>query len=593
MSQIQPASQTIDGVLRTYQQIKIPLNQRGFEWGREQASDFWDDVVDAIQDDKKIFLGTLVLKNDEGSNTCEVVDGQQRLTTISLLLLSLREKEKKMKLKDAAKQLNDAYIASASIMADEYYPKMKVSPFISDVYNCMVDLNWDGQFQSKIKGKQVKRQIKKIKPIYDFFSKKIEENKLNSKEKIQTLIDAVRNKCYFVVIKIQDDLQALEIFERMNARGIELNAAELLKNHLFTQEISEDEISADWDEIFKNSNNDLVRLLRYFYISKRGHVGKDNLYKETKFLIKDFGAKDFIKKLKKFSEHYWYFAHADRKDIEEHIKQSLGSIKEHVLDQICDSLEALKLFKVSQHLPITIACFTKVISTKNETHISEFMRLVRSLENFHFINNAICKKANNEIERFYAEKCKSIETSSKLDTKIINQIISGLSERKEKFDTFADNFSEVSYDQGDYYFKMLYYIFDRFNNFGKKGGDRINIYNTDVRISKKNYNIDHINPKNPKDLIYDISVDEDREKINSLGNLIVISSHSNSRAGNMSIQEKVKEVYKKHSLKLQTVQIFVDSFKSSNWKSKDKIFSSIDKRSKELTEFGYKKIWVL
>ena len=61
MSQIQPVSQTIDQLFRTYEQIKIPLNQRGFEWGREQASDFWNDVFDAYTDEKKIFLGTVVL----------------------------------------------------------------------------------------------------------------------------------------------------------------------------------------------------------------------------------------------------------------------------------------------------------------------------------------------------------------------------------------------------------------------------------------------------------------------------------------------------------------------------------------------------
>lgn len=596
MSQIQPLSQTIDGVLKTYEEIKVPLNQRGFEWGREQASDLWDDLMDSIDEDKKVFLGTIVLKTQDGSNKSEVVDGQQRLTTISLLLIALREKEKKLKLKDAAKQLNDAYLASSSIMADKYHPKMKVSHIISDVYEQMIDLNWDGQFQTKIKSKQVKRQIKRVKPIYELFFKKIEENKFNTKEKIEGLLNAVRNKCYFVVIKIQDDLEALEIFERMNARGIELNAAELLKNHLFTHQLPEDEISADWDEIFKNSNNDLVRLLRYFYISIMGSVRKDELYKETKVLIKKMGPKVFILKLKVFSENYAAFANSERGELEEYIKSSFGSIKEHMLDQICDSIEALQLFKVTQHLPLVIACFSKIVDNKEsnvEKQILDFSRILRALEDFHFINNVICKKANNEIERFYAEKCKEVELLKNINSKHIDAIISGLRERKEKYDTFADNFSEISYDQGEYYFKVIYYIFDRLNNYKRKGGDRINIYNTDIRVTKKNYNIDHLNPKNSRDSLYDISNDDDKEYINNIGNLIVISSHSNSRAGNMPISEKVGEIYKKYSLKLSTVQEFISAFKSSNWNTKEKIFKSIDKRATDLTELAYKKIWVI
>lgn len=592
MTQIQPSSYTVDQVLRTYEQIKIPLNQRGFEWGREQASDFWGDIIDSIQDDKKIFLGTLVLKTKDGTNVCEVVDGQQRLTTISLILIALREKEKQLKLKDAALQLNNAYLSSASIMADEYKAKMKTSPLIADMYNQMVDLNWDGIFPAKIGNKQIKRQVKKIKPIYDYFQNSIDNYKFNNKDKIQTLLDTIRNQCYFVVIKIQDDLQALEIFERMNARGIELNAAELLKNHLFVKQLPEEEIAADWDQIFLNSNNDIVKLLRYFYISIRGHVTKDNLYRETKDLIKDIEPKQFLTRLRLFSDSYWMFLHANRKDLEEYLKESLGSIKEYVLDQICDSFEALRLFKVSQHIPLTIAFFNKLQTQKDEKTILGFSRLLVSLENFHFINNAICKKANNEIEKFYAEKCKEIELVDKIEIKQIEKIISGLAERKEKFDTFADNFSEVSYDQGDYYFKMIYYIFDRFNNYGSKGGDRINIFNTDVRVSKKNYNIDHLNPRNPKDHLYDIAIDEDREYINNLGNLLVVSLHANSKAGNDSLIEKVEKVYKKH-LKLSTVRDFVESFNKEEWITKDNIFKSIDKRRNELIISAYQKVWVL
>ncbi len=592
MSQIQPISQTIDSILKTYEEIKVPLNQRGFEWGKEQASDFWSDVIDAVDDGKRIFLGTLVIKAKEGSNNCSIVDGQQRLTTISLLLIALREKEKKLKLRDAAKQLNDTYLGSSDIMATHYKPKLKVSSLIEDTFNEMIDLDWNGEFSIKLNNKQIKRQIKKIKPIYDFFVKEIENKKYNTKEKIQLLLDAVRNNCYFVVIKISDDLEALEIFERMNARGIELNAAELLKNHLFTQKLSEDEISSDWDEIFKNSDNDLVRLLRYFYISLKGHVTKDELYKSTKALIKEIGPKKFIEKLKKFSEHYYHFVVADRKDLQEYIKETLGKkspIKAYVLDEICDSFEGLQLFKVSQHIPIIGAAFNKILDSdnQNEKYSELFAKLLRSLESFHFVNNLICKKANNEIEKFYAERCEIISSSLDLTNNLVDSIISGLAKRKEELGTFIDNFSELSYDPGSTTFKIIYYIFDKFNNYGKKGADRKNIYNTDLRISKKNYNIDHINPKNSD--LYDYLKEEEREFIDSIGNLLVISYHANSRAQNMPIVEKVDKIYK--DSELISVRDFISNFNKKDWDSKKKIFLSIEKRTRKLAEDAYRKIW--
>jgi len=603
MSQINPVSQTIDSILKEFEEIKVPLNQRGFEWGRDQASDFWNDLIDAMEDEnKKVFLGTIVLKTEDGKNSASVVDGQQRLTTISLLLIAIREIEKrKLKLKEAAKTLNDTYLSSSDIMATVYRPKLKVSHHIADVFNEMASFNWKGEFVPKIGTKQVKLQIRRIRPIYELFIRNIEENKFNTEEKIKYLLDTLRNRCYFVVIKIQGDLEALDIFERMNARGIELNAAELLKNHLFTftRELPEEEVSTQWDEIFKNADYDLVRVLRYFYISLEGPIRKTDLYKKTKVLVKELGPREFLNRLGEFSGCYYNFIKADRKDLEEYIKEDIGRrvpLKEYVLDSICDSMEALKLFRISQYMPVVGALYERITKKKEpiESDVSEFARLLKSLESFHFINNAICRKPNNEIEKFYAEKSLEIAKSDKSIKTLVDSVTSGLEERKEKIDSFTENFTELAYEPGEASFKIIYYIFDRLNNKNRKGGDRNHIYNTDVRLSKKNFNIDHMNPKkaentNKKLSLYSYTNEDDAEHINNIGNLMVISLHANSRAQNMPLStEKIEQIYKKYGLKLPNVAQFVESFKARDWSTKEKIFKSIERRAKELAHEIYR-----
>ncbi len=492
-------------------------------------------------------------------------------------------------------QLQNTYLGSSDIMATESRPKMKTSHLIADIYNEMVDQKWDGEFVPKIGSKHIKLQVRRIRPVYDFFTLNIEDNKFNRKENIQHLLDTLRNRCYFVVIKISDDLEALDIFERMNARGIELNAAELLKNHLFTHQLSEEEISTDWEEIFKNSDNDLVRLLRYFYISNRGHVRKNELYKKLKTLVKDLGAKEFLARLKEFSERYYNFTSANRKELEEYLIESISKktkIKEYVLGSICDSIGALQLFKVSQYLPLVSATYDRIIRKEGttESDMEQFARLLHALECFHFINNAICKKPNNEIEKFYAEKSKEIAESSTSLNKLVDSVISGLTERKEKIDSFTDNFTGLSYEPGETSFKMLYYIFDRLNNNGRRGADREKIYNTDLRISKKNFNIDHMNPK--KSDLYDYANEGDREYINNIGNLMVISLHSNSRAQNIPLaQEKVEKIYKKFGLKLPLVHEFVEDFNGKDWMTRDKLFASIDERARTLSHKAYAETW--
>lgn len=597
MAQIQPSSQTVDSILKEYEEIEIPLNQRGFEWGREQASDFWSDLMDAVEDDnKKVFLGTVVLGTKEGTNSCSVVDGQQRLTTISLLLIAIREVEKKLKLREAAIQLNNNYLGSSDIMATELKPKLKTSHRIADVYNLMVDQKWDGGFTPKIGSKHVRLQVRRIRPIYDFFSSSIKDQKFDKKNSIRQLLDTLRNRCYFVVIKISDPLEALDIFERMNARGIELNAAELLKNHLFTHQLVGEEISADWEEIFKNSDNNLGRLLRYFYISHRGQVRKSELYKKLKVLVKDLGAKNFLLRLKEFSERYYNFTGANsRKELEEYVKEGIGKkakIKEYVLDSICDSLEALQLFKVSQFLPLVSATYDR-ISESGDTidgDVEQFARLLRTLERFHFVNNAISRKPNNEIEKFYSDKSEEMAKGETSLAKMVDSIIAGLNARKEKIDSFTDNFTELAYDDSP--LPLLYYVFDRLNSSGREGADRIRIFNTDVRISKKNYNIDHMNPRRGDEGLYSYSNDGDREYIDNIGNLMAISLHSNSKAQNLHLsQEKVDKIYKKYSLKLPMVAEFVETFKPKHWATRDKIFASIEDRARIIAHKAYSETW--
>jgi uncharacterized protein with ParB-like and HNH nuclease domain len=596
MTQIQPNSQTLNELFKTYEDIKIPLNQRNFEWGRDQAFDFWNDVYESVDDNKKVFLGTIVLNNKEGSGKCTVVDGQQRLTTISIFLIALREREKEMGLEKAAQTLNETYLASANIMGETTKSKLSTSSSIADIYDLMSKIDWDGTFPDKLKNdktsKQIKRQVKKIKPIYDYFKSKLDS--FDTKEKIENLIRTFVNNLYFVVIKIADDFEALEIFERMNARGIALNAAELLKNHLFghDDDFTEEEITASWDEIFKNSSEDMLRLIRYFYISKEGQVRTSELYKKLKDLIKsDGGAKNFVSNLKVFSEHYFHFANADRKELESYIIDKCGQLSEYSLDQICDTFEAIRLFKVYQVYPIICSAFNKTIVSdgSKDVAIKQFVRLITTLEKFHFINNSICKKPNNEIERFYADKCRELSPYAEISNTFVDSMISGLSERLEKFETFKDNFSEIYYDQGEQSFRTIYYIFDRINNFGRVGAQRINIYNTDTRLIRKNYNIDHINPK--KGELYDYNQSETKEYINNIGNLIVIPYQSNSQAQNIPVREKVEEIYKKYDMQLPAVVDFVTKFKESDWSSRESIFDSIDKRTADLAEQAFRRVW--
>src|SRR5882762_7465976 len=94
---IDPRRVSIESVLESSMLYEVPEYQRGFEWGEEEAENLFDDLQSsAAAGSESLFLGTLIFQSKgNGNQLYQIVDGQQRLTTILLLLLACREKARK------------------------------------------------------------------------------------------------------------------------------------------------------------------------------------------------------------------------------------------------------------------------------------------------------------------------------------------------------------------------------------------------------------------------------------------------------------------------------------------------------------------
>ena len=95
--------------------FRVPVYQRPYSWGPDQWRDLWDDVLDT-EDEGVHFIGSVVVINKgavvKGFNELEVVDGQQRLTTISILMCALRDAYEKKGEAEAAQALNRSFLES-------------------------------------------------------------------------------------------------------------------------------------------------------------------------------------------------------------------------------------------------------------------------------------------------------------------------------------------------------------------------------------------------------------------------------------------------------------------------------------------------
>jgi hypothetical protein len=389
-----------------------------------------------------------------------------------------------------------------------------------------------------------------------------------------------------VRIDIENEMDAFDVFERTNARGVDLEVADLLKNYLFKEEVKE--LDDKWDAIATNADGNTLRMLKYFYIAKKGPVAKSDLYKELKRYGEAIGADALTDELGEFSSFYKKARTASQDGIKETL-HSLGieliSRDQEKLAAIFHSLEALRLFKIFQVYPLLYAalkCFAKISSATK--HAKLLVRLFESLEKYHFINNSVCERIGNQVEKVYADFCvKYAEKDSNFD-RVTNELIDTLKKQLAPEDEFSTRFIRITYETRE--IARLMYIFDRMNNVGLPASQKLRIfYPEDLR--RRNWNIEHFFPQNP-----DIGTSGKLGTVDNIGNLLPLDFRTNSALNNRTPQQKIEWLQKDdNSRKVENmayVRNFIHKYGKAalSWDER-----MIEQRAKEMASDAYQKVW--
>jgi hypothetical protein len=518
-----------------------------------------------------------------------VVDGQQRLTSIMLLLIACRMQAHHLELGSLKHAIQQKITFVDSSTAESLGCRFISSESIRDLFEYMAVDTWKGDFPSRINKKQIKRQINRIKPIFEFFLNQIAYFK---QSELSQFLKAIYNS-YVIQIQVNNDEEALSIFERTNARGLDLEVSDLLKNYLFSQRVMS--IEDKWKEILANADGTILRMLKYFYVSRLGYVSKSQLYRKIKEYAdrQEIGPERFTVELVEFSRFYYLTKDptaARTRDYFEGI--GFDEITEHEdrIESISASLQALKEFGVVQFCPVGYAFIDSIkrMGEFSKSNARVLIRLFENFENYHFVNTAICQRLGNEVEHLYTATCTSlIESNDVINTTSV--FYKNLRELIASWDEFKGRFTEISYNSDN--MSIIYYVFDRINNIGLQPAQRLKIYNPDSRILRKANNIEHFMPQHPPE---EIGVDNDtKEFIDNIGNLLPIYHRTNSKLGNLSPAEKVVKLRGEWRNEIQNspfVIEFLEKYgdKADNWNAQ-----TIRERAIDLAELSFKKIWVL
>lgn len=287
--ELKATPKSIDDVLRLQRKYVIPRFQREFSWEQDELLEIYDDVIDNITYSNnglytnEYFIGSLVLVGDDDDTTKierYVVDGQQRLTTFTIMFAVLSQKFKELEEDKLSK------ITHLNVLGEDND---------GNLYAKLVNENPKPFFQNRIQQKNIDFSIipqsaeeKRLLYAYEFFDRQLRESNLlkairerNSGMEQIKYIDALKAfrdqilKCKVIYVTVKSFDDAYAIFEVLNAKGKDLSPVDIIKNSIFsilTDEEPLDVASEKWttikNEIKKCDNIDFNTFYRHYWVSK-------------------------------------------------------------------------------------------------------------------------------------------------------------------------------------------------------------------------------------------------------------------------------------------------------------------------------------
>lgn len=581
-----PRPVPIKDVLNASVQYAIPLYQRDYRWGKGEAADLIEDLKNYQDSDReRLFLGNFIFEKPRDRRIL-VVDGQQRLTTLILLLVACRARARELKLEQLATVILDKIAFIDPTTGESRGCRLIASDSIQKVFALITEAAWDGTFPPVIDRKQVKRQSKRLKPIYDYF---LEQVSALDRDGLSKFLGAIY-EAFVTQIDIESEEDALNIFERTNARGMELAISDLLKTHLFAKKVPG--IEDRWTQIVTNAGGTILRMLKYFYVSRSGHVNKPQLYKRLKEYAGRVTPDHFTTELLEFSQ-FFHIAGTPDKPSTKRFFEEKGCDAIHKdqgrYERIAFSLQALREFGVTQFCPPAYAAIESLGRTGGGTGNAEAKALVRLFETFeryHFINNAICDRVGNEVEMLYAEASEAYANKDFMET--TQGLIQDLRKQVAGEEEFVARFCDLSYSSDT--LSLLWYIFDRWNNYGRDISQWLPIYDPTIEVRRRLLNIEHWFPQKPED-------PELRTKratldqVDNIGNLLWISYKTNSRLGNGTPAEKLAALKGPLAAEIENL-VYIKAFMqqygndAENWDKR-----AILRRAADMARCAYEQMW--
>ena len=492
----------------------VPSLQRPYTWDKKNINKLWQDL---IENESPYFIGTIVLVAGEGSaSRDEVIDGQQRLTTISLFLVALRDHILKKK-NSVSEYLDDI----RSLLLEPQFEGDPVArlEFININSNTIYKklLNFE---EYKILTKDLSDTERKFIDNYHEIEKIITTSINDTNITPEEIFNRIKN-LEFVVIQCATKTSGYKLFEGLNATAVPLTGVDLIKNSLFMKVSSDpsllSEAEEDWQELedkFSGSSRRMFQnFIRHQWLSSVGYVNHAGLFTEfEKSYLKEGNGKQalsYVKELLIDADIYLALRSADVDSL-----NKLTQVRNERIE-VKEVLEFLSYLNVDQVYPILLYIY------KND--IKNFRKYLIRLTAFQFLFKYL-PGSPSIVEKHFAQFCRH-DINAQTLFKLLEKLC------LKQGDTFLESFlSKTKYIKGRS--GDIQFILQRF------------LYSDSVVKGHRKPTIEHIIPQNPlrkdkKKLLEQFGgAVSFRKKIQEIGNLTILEKDTNSVYDNKIFEEK-------------------------------------------------------
>ncbi len=526
-----PENKTFSEIMGNAKSYAIPRFQRDFSWEDEQLSELWQDIEQMHANKTQHFMGYIVFQTKD-NKFYEVIDGQQRLTTLNLYILAALACFQEKADKGDAKEENEQRIKN--------YRRIYIG-FLDSVTlitkpKLTLNRNNGEHFQAIIRdlGVPQKRGViatnRKLNRGFEFFKRKLDELNLSAKD-LAKQIESVSDGLVFITISVADDLNAYLVFETLNARGMQLSAPDLLKNYLLSTVAQDDAYHKDHFDDFENRWVETLKQLgeSNFTDFLRSHVGissplpyKKELYRDLKGTVTTSQQVfAYLKEIENNAPIYTALREAQDSFWNDYAKGNYGSKAQLYI-------RTLKHFNIKTPMSLLMSAFNTY-----RDNPKDFVKILQWITAISIRYNVIGGKVANDQETLYNRLANKLNAQPNLKPEDIKQELKPVYPNDAEFKNAFRNKQMPSRQTN----KKIVFLLSQIENY----------LNNEIQPSS-DMTLEHILPQKPKDEWQEsFGRNNYDDAIDRLGNLTILTDKDNM--GQQPFERKC-EVLKESKLAL-------------------------------------------